>query len=427
MKSRILASLGLIGVLASPALRAETTFPAEAYDRIFPAYAEACTASQLAWKVGMRGNAWGHGFVFVKGLCVDDSAPYPKVKVCEGDAPGTVISMNQMYKNVLFTAIEGRDYGHRAGVAPGKPVNDAELRRLTAELVARGVYRGVTLNTARIKDPRPAGMSDVEWLAYNAIGTDVALAWARDIACTRMPLHPRMLPRVADYLNELNREAYEKGDSEFYFLNNNCAHLVHNLAATIGAVAPRRTKLPTPINLATLTLPTNVVTDWTRAGNDGFVGREDAALALYRDPVARRAFAEYDGWLRHQPGALVLRTDQIDSASGGNEIFKDSPGVFKGGFLLGLLGGKAKSLTRAAATDRYTDLTANLADHEARAERSLRAIRGRPAGYAELLERGSFVSSAREYRALETALGDALEATIDRIRTARAWLEAGAN
>src|SRR4051812_14364761 len=94
------------------------------YDDLFPLYVQSCALTRIQEKKVKAGAPWGHAVVYVKGMCRDKSAPYPRVEVC-GDEydltnpnSGTLVSVEPGFKNTNWVAIEGGNFAFHGDLQP---------------------------------------------------------------------------------------------------------------------------------------------------------------------------------------------------------------------------------------------------------------------------------------------------------------------
>ena len=114
------ASLGCAAVVELLRNPSDTVLPHVSpdllYDELAPYYVELCAVSQYRPLDGTVGGIPGHAVMSLKGACVDESAPYPRLRPCkyvtaDPDAPSTAgrvagtvhryAGLDELMRNVL--------------------------------------------------------------------------------------------------------------------------------------------------------------------------------------------------------------------------------------------------------------------------------------------------------------------------------------
>jgi hypothetical protein len=211
------------------------------YDEVFPEYFEYCAASQVKYTKtyfeGSVGGPGGHGFLYVHGLCKDNSKGYPQVKPCEEEGSGVGISLDSDYANVKWIAVPGRDLMMNGNHSPEdiNPVSLEEIENVKLKAYELEIFKGVELKAEDIAKykfgSKQYEMAAAEW----SIGTDLALRFGRELRCTRTPISKSQVSDLANYLNAENDKYYKtEAVYEWSFVYNNCSHLTLNAGASIG-------------------------------------------------------------------------------------------------------------------------------------------------------------------------------------------------
>lgn len=227
----------------SPALAPD----AKNYDQIFPLYAEECAFTQFSRKGEAPGGTGGHVALYLKGVCVDGSQGYPRIKLCDelanaqslADVPkeklqdpewGVGVSVDKDFTNVNWVAVPTKSFflhGKPNLLVKGKegtPVVDQVALEQTIQ-AALPYFKGISGILPEESDPAK--------LINNAIGTDLAIDFARKEYCQRLPMGKESLQAMVDFLNKKQDDAHAKGNV-WDGLANNCAHTAHNAIAATG-------------------------------------------------------------------------------------------------------------------------------------------------------------------------------------------------
>lgn len=357
-------ALAVFGMLGSEA--AWAAHPAK-YDQMIPHYLEACALTQYHKKGEAPAGSGGHGVLYVKGLCRDKEAAYPRVKVCDKSVDlsnpeaGVGISVDSLYKNVNWIAVDGREFFLKGDLAEGEVLNEEVLRRAARKAVEKGYFKGVELHD-KANGKRPEHVSLTEHAAYESVGTDFAIGYARDIYCSRVPIRPEALPEIAEYLNSLN-DKYRDGKKEYHWSGfyDNCTHPVHNALAVAGAWDMKKTRQFVLKQAFHLAVPSNEFIAWAKVGNDGPIGQDQDVYKVFLNDDHRESLLGSD-WLPMQPGAVVesipaVKGDRNQAFEVNGEFFKlEAPGI----------NAKSRDLKKILKEPRYSDLKENLKYHQAR-------------------------------------------------------------
>jgi hypothetical protein len=354
----VLAALALAACSTTHIDRTATASDERLYAELFPYYAEVCAISELKKKPGfgvdISSGMGGHSILYLNGVCRDDSAGYPVIRLCPTDTPlserGVGLSVNAHFKNAIWVATQGRDFVFHGTLQPGERLTRAVYEQTQARAKAMGIYDGIEFHD-EVFDDKPPRMSRRDYMYEVSVATDYAIGFGRDRYCARVPLNREKMTRIVAYLNGLNA-VYRSGAKEFEWnvFNNNCSHVNHNTLATAGIWSRWPTGQSPLLAAFDFPVPKNEFVDLMRRTNDFPIGDPEA---VYDDTAARRALLQ-DGVLPTQPGALA-EAEPADQANDLYDtdlrlIFYDDP----------IFGSYAGHFAQIYADPRYTDLQANL-------------------------------------------------------------------
>ncbi len=357
--------------------------PDAAYEKLFPYYVELCAASQFRSKLTGPAGVAGHAVMYLKGACKDDDAPFPQLRRCRHvattlDDPehGAGISVNAQFLSINWVAVPGYELFFAGNLAPGERLTRAKFEAVEQEVIARGIYKGVTFQRY------PGASSDTnlsDFLGRDGIGTDLALQFARSTFCARLPVTEGMLQEMIAFLNDKNRE-YAEGEADYHWdaWADNCAHTVRNALAAANIWSPlsvRAIKIRQIFNLA---VPANEFVNLAELITQGDI---DDYRWILRDGPRRDAFHEFH-WLPTRQGAL-LKTLPIHEP---NDLYDTTFRLFtlQSPFLMG----KTQTAIDLLSDERFVDLDANLhyfekrydailAQHDERRD-TMASVRGTP-------------------------------------------------
>lgn len=353
------------------------------YNTLFPYYAEVCTVSQYKRKRTEGGGFGGHATMFLNGAELDSSAGYPRLKLAPEGADlsqpdsGVGISVNKVFANVNWVAIPGRDMLFRAGLEPGRKLDQTAFEAAIRKAVESGWFDGIEMH-AEMLEGRPDGVPVVEFVVRKSIGTDFALSFARNAHCARLPLAREKLAAVIFHLNALNDEAREKGNRWDVFTNN-CSHTPHNALAAAGVWDRKKARGPGKLDflrdvasvgkvvagrMSDFAFPANGFVRAYEAGNERPV--DDVVAAFENRDIARTM---KDGWSSTGPGALVVSYPMLPSDA--NELFEQGRDPFI--FSLPLTWNKKGKFEKITADppEHLIDLRANLQRYRERYQSAL--------------------------------------------------------
>ena len=280
--------------------------PDPLYEELVTHYVELCAVSQYRPLNGKLGGIPGHAVMYLKGACLDESSPYPRLRACRYASTnrsdpehGAGVSVNRWFKNVNWVATPGKFLFYDGEVQTYEQLDQARFDETVQRAIDVGIFKGVEVHPVEgAEGPRELR----EFIAQSSLGTDFALRFGRTIFCSRLPMHPDMLARAMDYLNGLNDE-YWNGEADYQWsgYSDNCVHTLHNSLAAAGVWKPKSiqsTKLRQLFNIA---VPANTVVDLAILSNEYPI--EDYAR-IEGDELRWKGLTEND-WLPAVPGALV--------------------------------------------------------------------------------------------------------------------------
>jgi hypothetical protein len=285
-----------------------TRHPEPAYEALYPQYAEVCALTQFRRLDGVEGGAPGHAVMYLKGVCRDPDAPYPRIKSCDeavvdpmDPGHGVGISVNKIFKNINWMATPGKRLFLDGDVEPSDRLTREHYDAVLEEAVEMGMMRGIEIHDSYLEEKDPS-QSLEDFIAEQSIGTDFALRFARTIYCSRLPLTAEQMILVMDYLNRLNEE-YALGEADYNWsgYSDNCVHTLHNALAAAFIWKPksiRTIKLRQFFNLA---IPSNEVVD---LGALSSLTEFEDPRKVYENELWRKTLLQYD-WLPMRHGALM--------------------------------------------------------------------------------------------------------------------------
>jgi hypothetical protein len=272
------------------------------YDSIFPTYAEACSGSQMLPLDGGGGGLAGHELLYIRGLCRDEKSSYPRLRDCtsQDQEPAVAVSVDQIFKNVNWVAIEGRDFIFRGEVSSQQPLTVQDREEAIDKAVARGFFKNITAHAEYLKG-MPAQESQERQLARASLGTSYALNFYRHLLCARVPLVSSQLEKMKSYLNALNEKYFVGGEVyNWSVLKNNCSHVAHNALAAAGVWGTLRVDAPMPLALLNMAAPPN---EWALTAHHASHFADNVWTA-YNKPYLRKNLLE-NGVLPSAAGGLL--------------------------------------------------------------------------------------------------------------------------
>ena len=328
------------------------------YAALHPYYAELCAVSEINKKPGfgteIHGGAGGHAVLYLNGVCRDKTAHYPAIKLCDQDIPaaeaGVGLSVNAHFKNANWTVTEGRDFFFRGALAPDDRLDYAAYQQTQAQAMQMGILDGIEFH-AVVFDDKPPEMSPRDYMYDVSIGTDYAIAFARNRYCVRAPMDRAQMADIVEYLNGVN-DPYRFGRREFKWsvLQNNCSHTFHNALSTADIWPEWQAEQFVLFAAFSFPVPKNEFVNLMRRMNDMPIAD---LPSLYADEQVRHDLME-NGRLPTEPGTLaeaeaeISRNDIYEPSS--RLIFYDEP----------LLGTYQKHFDEIFSEPRYFDVRENL-------------------------------------------------------------------
>lgn len=235
----------------------------KAYDELFPTYIEYATGTRVKPVLSDEGGIGGHAVVFIRGICKDETVPFPRVKLCDPlekqkfPHDGVGISVDRNFKNANWVAIPGYDFLMNGSHVTGTPLDHDTMVKTYALAEEMKIFEGVTLHEGAL----PAYVTKENYtkeLIKSAISTDFAVGYGRTVRKLRVPVAATKLSTMVEFLNKTN-EPYLKGTAEFAWsmYTNNCAHLSSELFEIAGVRKAIPKQLPMPDQLFHLAIPGN--------------------------------------------------------------------------------------------------------------------------------------------------------------------------
>ena len=341
--------------------------PEPVYEELFPHYVELCAVSQYRPIGGKMGGVPGHGVMYLKGVCRDESAGYPKLKMCDQTTSdlrdplhGVGISVNKMFKSVNWVATPGRQLFFNGDLDRGEVLTRERYDQTIQKVIDLGLLTGVEVHDQYLKQ-RPPDRSPDEFIADDMVGTDMALRFARTLWCSTEPLERAQVEAVIEYLNELNgRYALGKRDYLWSGYHDNCVHLLRNSLAAASVWSPKWVRVRKLAQLLNLSVPANEFINLATRANLFEV--EDFSK-VWSDGDMVEALLEYD-WLPTRHGALI-KTAPIHQP---NELYDSKLRIF---VLEGWGHGATDRASRLINDARFIQLEENLRYYQARYQRIL--------------------------------------------------------
>jgi hypothetical protein len=369
MRPRLLALAALLALVSGPlgcAAIAELlrdpddsvvplSKPDPLYEELVAHYVELCAVSQYRPVEGNLGGIPGHAVMYLKGACVDESSPYPRLRPCKYASTDTAdpehgagVSVNRWFKNVNWMATPGKFLFFDGEVGRYAVLDPQRFDRTLERAIELDLYKGIELHPVRGGDTPPELR---DFIAAESLGTDFALRFGRTVFCARLPMPAEMLTRAMDYLNDLNDE-YWRGEADYQWsgYSDNCVHTLHNSLAAAGVWEPKSIQTTKLRQLFNIAVPANTVVDLATLSNEYPI--EDYGK-IRRDPLRWKGLTE-TGWLPATPGALVKTLPVIQL----NELYDAKFRMF---FLGGWFTNDAVKRAERLLTDgRYLQIDANL-------------------------------------------------------------------
>ncbi|OFZ54780.1 MAG: hypothetical protein A2428_17290 [Bdellovibrionales bacterium RIFOXYC1_FULL_54_43] len=320
------AAIAILAAFLPIAKAAPASTPAASalYDEVYPIYAEFCAATRIEKRPGfglpVKGGIGGHGVIYLQGACRDKSSPYPRIQVCRdfdrtAGMTGVGVSVNSDFVNVNWIATESKSFFLNGDVPENEPLSRQAYLKARQRAVEMQLLKGVKFHPELLQK-KPPGMSDEEYMLEETIGTDYAINFGRSLYCARIPISDEMLGSMVKYLNSLNEKYYHSGTPyNWSGISDNCTHTTRNALAAADVWKQALTNRFILRQLFNIAAPSNNFVELARRGNDLPL---DDPMAIYRDPIARKAVLE-NHWLPTQHGVLIERVPIHHD----NQVFKE--------------------------------------------------------------------------------------------------------
>jgi hypothetical protein len=397
------------GALQAARAAAEKLGPPVDYNQLFPLHVEVCSVRQIVPKEGGAGGPGGHALMYLKGVCRDPQAGYPRLKRCApgtdltNPESGTVVSVDKHFKNVNWVAVEGRTMMLTGGM---ERVSRQNYDALVQQVSAGGAFDGIKYNDEFLKSvtaPSGATMPPAEHVKKaaieDAVGTDFAINAGRKSSCARIPMSDAQITAMMDYLNGLN-DKYASGKADYVWngYKDNCTHVVHNALAAAGIGKPKKTNAPF------YELPFNQQWPENEAFRAAKLVAEDKLedlAGLYGNDRKREAFLKFGQGPARHGGLLEARAQIAD-----NEMYDPSEKVLF--WDVPKLNPRRKAMDRMFGDPRNTDLRVNLEHYEEAYSTALVRLTSDRKVAARMAKDAKFAAFARKYFAwLEAQKQDA--------------------
>jgi len=339
-----------------------TAGPEPLFDKVFPYYSMECSLTQFDPAQGAPGGFGGHVLIYLKGVCRDQSVPYPKIKMCDEGTDlsdpnsGVTLSADKILENTEYFATDGQQFLFHGDLKPGQPVDEASLLSTREAVVKSGAAKGIKIHPEYLAN-KPAGMSDEEYIAKIGADTDYAISIARETSCVRIPMTRSQIQAEVDFVNTSN-EPYVSGQKIYYWNGpgDNCTNFTHDVLAAAGIrkyVARTHNKLRGIWNILTMRIqvPRNETLKTEDTVNK--VSKIGVAEDVFNDDDNRAIFEKL-GTLPEMGG--LFQVVPMDIA--GNQLYKLAPGAMM--LDTPLIQNRHKDLKKVESEAEYTDLPTNI-------------------------------------------------------------------
>jgi hypothetical protein len=365
-------------MLKQDGLHVELT-PDPVYEAAIPRYVELCATSQ--WRkadIGV-GGPFGHATLYLKGACVDETAPFPQLRRCrrvaaDVDDPehGAGVSVGRWFRNVNWIATPSHALFYDGDLEPGERLTEAHFTETVRRVIDLGMLRGVELHDGWTRgEDRSLGT----FVAQNVLATDVALRYGRTLFCARVPVTEAGLDEVIAFLNDKNREfATGAYDYNWALLSDNCVHTIRNAFAAALFWPPMSVGEIWVRHLFNPATPANEFVNLALLGGEGPWATPAEVAA--EPPLASALFDQ--GWLPTRPGALV----KVLPVHAENDLFDPTFRLFAVQSPLRM--GAAAATLDMLADPRFTDLEANLVHWLGRYDAAIAERRAAQVGLASV-------------------------------------------
>jgi hypothetical protein len=297
-----------------------STYRRQQYDAIYEYYVDVCGATEFQPVGKPNGGSYGHGMMYIKGACYDQARPdFPHLHLCgseDGPNAGAGVSLDYFFKNVAWTAVDGRDFTFYGDLPTNQPLNEVAREKIIQKTIDKGYFSGVQFQDFAEKQIKP-DESRPHFIGRELFGTEFGLALSRSAYCTRLPIaggvgRPKnsILIDLIKYLNDFNEKVHSSQDGLKYDTASfNCATLMHNALAAIGFWPKKQSSwsservIDKVIHLNDLVIPLNTMYDAIRRAND-----PDLAVSSPQRIVGNTRTSyplnKY-GWLPAQAGVIA--------------------------------------------------------------------------------------------------------------------------
>jgi hypothetical protein len=331
--------------------------PPPTYDELYPLYIELCAVSQIRAKFAEEGGSPGHAVMWLKGVCQDEEATYPKLELCDparvdlkDPEHGTGVSVNKALKNANWLLVPGRSLFFHGNLTPESVLDEAHGIATIEDAGRKGVFALVDAHEEYVP-PEGDREAVLLFLASETLGTDFALTFGRSVVCSRLPVTGAMMEEIAGYLNGLN-EDYADGETEYNWsgYSDNCVHAVINSLAAADIWAPKSVRQIKALQLFNLAIPAN---EFARLLFRTTTFPVESFGQVYGDSDMRESLTNYN-WLPTRHGALLT----VYPVHQNNELYDTRFRIF---LLQGpIFKTKGRKIRRIADDPNFTDMEANL-------------------------------------------------------------------
>ncbi len=202
------------------------------YRELYPYFLDACSSGRRVTRGGQAGMAFGHASVFIRGIQIDASRGYPRIRVKETGPDNEVgISTNGQMSNLNWVAVPGEKLFYHGDLPATQPLTPETKHDLIERLARTQLFTAVRSSRYPTDDLE----KHLRLVIEEALTIDVALAWGRFTLCQRVPLTRGQLDRVVEFYNNLNAHYFEGGNTYTWdMFRNSCGHSAQNALAAVG-------------------------------------------------------------------------------------------------------------------------------------------------------------------------------------------------
>ncbi len=347
------------------------------YDKLYPLYAQACALTKMT----PSGTIFGHAVLYLKGMCRDETADSPRVKICDSEIDlkdpnsGTMITNLRKIKNAAWVAVQGADFAFDGGIDSQTPLTPVVYEDTIQKAIVQNIFKGVRLRARWERERQSKGLSQDRYLAESSLGTDFAISFARHSYCTYIPITQLQLLDMIQYLNRVN-ESFLYPSQKYHWnpVSNNCTHLVKNVLAAGGITSFIRTSRPFPISLNYAEFPSNLFLEMAEKGHpkDDFNIVEMFQNEATKNTLLRHGHPPFS----HGTVAGILNANEIE-----NQYFQPNYNLFVLDFSLNRK--QEKTFYEMTKKDDFTSLVLNLNNSKKILTTSLSKLNS----YSEIVEK----------------------------------------